>query len=91
MVRLVYHRHALLSRLGGSISTVAPPMPATVSKPIPAFSLLFVVFAGSTCLCACCFKCKSITHLFFSLWPSVVVNIVYFLVHVIDGLGVEVS
>ena len=42
--------------------------------------------AGSTCSCECC-KRKSITHLFFSVWPPVAVNIVYFLIHVIERWG----
>ena len=62
-------------------------MPATVSKPIPRlFSPILNVFAGPTCSCGCYCKCKSIMH-FFSIWPPVAVNILYFLVHAIDDLG----
>ena len=63
------------------------PMPATVSKPIPRlFSLIFFFVADPTYSCGCYCKYKSIT-IFFSISPSVAVNILYFLVRVIDSLG----
>ena len=35
-----------------SVSTIAPPMTATVSKPIPRlFSLILIFFASPTCSC----------------------------------------
>ena len=65
----------------------SPPMPATVSKSITRLSSLIFFFAGPTSLCGRYCKCKSITHFFFSIWPPVAVNFLYFLAHVIDGLG----
>ena len=52
-----------------SVSTIAPPpMPATVSKPIPRlFSLILIFFAGPTCSCGCYCKYKSIMHFVFNL------------------------
>ena len=74
--------------LQSSVSTIAPPMPATVSKPIPRlFSVKLYFFADPT-HSSCGWYCeyKSIPH-FFSISPPVAVNTLYFLVHAIDSLG----
>ena len=47
-----------------------PPMPATVSKPIPCLSSLIHFFSGPTCPCGCFSKCKSIAHFFFKMAAS---------------------
>ena len=60
-------------------------MPATVSKPIPRlFSLIFFLLMVRPIHEDVSCKYKSIL---FSIWPPVAVNIHYFLVHAIDGLG----
>ena len=49
-----------------SVSTIARPIPATVSKPIPRFFfLILILFAGSTCAFGCYYKCEYIMHFVF--------------------------
>ena len=63
-----------------------PPSQRRFQNRFRAFSPSFFFFAGPICSCGCFFKYKSITFCF-SVWPPVVVNILYFLVHTIDDLG----
>ena len=62
-------------------------MPATVSKPIPRLFSLIRIFLLARPVYVDAIVNASPSCIFFSIWPPVAVNIHYFLVHAIDGLG----
>ena len=74
-----------------SVSTIAPPMPAMILKPVPRlFSLILFYFSGPTCVHEDVIVNTSLSSiLFFDLaaCSGEYSNIHYFLVHAIDGLG----
>ena len=80
-----------LNNLAESFSTMMmialPPMPATVSKPIPRLFSPIFFFCCSDLFMRTLFKIQICDEcFFFSIWPPVAVNVNYFLVHaIIDG------
>ena len=64
-----------------------PPMPARVSKPISCFSLSFLFFFAVRPVHVGVIVSASLPCICFLIWPPVAVNIIYFLVHAMDGLG----
>ena len=76
--------------LGGSVSTVAPP-PSHVSGGFKTDSALFLPYSLFLLVrpvhVDVVVNASLSRNSFFIFWLSVAVKIVYFLVHVIDGLG----
>ena len=79
-----------LNNLTESVSTIAPPHASDGFKTITVSFLphSFFFCCSDLFMRMLILKNKSVTNVFFSIWPPVAVNVHYFLVRaIIDGLG----